>query len=79
VAWLEGDVLAEYLLFLEETMPPPPPAPSTMRVPVVWLEGEVRDEFLRFLEESRAKEAAAGVGLEEEHGSGKAVRGGLRR
>jgi hypothetical protein len=76
VAWLEGDVLAEYLLFLEETVPQPPPAPSTMGVPVVWLEGEARDEFLRFLEESRAKEAAAGVGLEEEHGSGKAMRDG---
>ncbi|KAF8731941.1 hypothetical protein HU200_015889 [Digitaria exilis] len=36
------------MLFLEETVPPPP-----ARVPVAWLGGEVRDEFLRFLEESR--------------------------
>lgn len=53
VAWLEGDILAEYLLFLEETVPPPPPSTG---VPVAWLEGEVGDEFLLFLEESRRQE-----------------------
>lgn len=43
--WLEGDILVEYLLFLEETVSPPPTS-----VLVAWLEveGEVRDKFLRF-------------------------------
>nr|TKW31045.1 hypothetical protein SEVIR_2G079100v2 [Setaria viridis] len=76
VAWLEGDVLAEYLLFLEETASPPPPA----RVPVAWLEGQVCDEFLRFLEESRAVAAAAvdPERQEEEHCGGLVVDGDHR-
>ncbi|CAN6213470.1 unnamed protein product [Urochloa humidicola] len=36
VAWLEGDILAEYLLFLEETVL----LPALMRVPVAWLDGD---------------------------------------
>ncbi|RCV10004.1 hypothetical protein SETIT_2G076900v2 [Setaria italica] len=74
VAWLEGDVLVEYLLFLEETASPPPPPAC---VPMAWLEGEVRDEFLQFLEESWAVAAAAvdPEREEEEHGGGLVVDG----
>ncbi|KAF7019518.1 unnamed protein product [Triticum aestivum] len=46
VAWLEGDVLAEYLQFLEEAAAKAAPLPG-----VKWLEGDVLANFLQFLGE----------------------------
>ncbi|KAM3391222.1 hypothetical protein ACQJBY_012719 [Aegilops geniculata] len=46
VAWLEGDVLAEYLQFLEEAAAKAAPLPG-----VKWLEGDVLANFLEFLAE----------------------------
>ena len=48
VAWLEGDVLAEYLQFLKEAEEA---APLTGRPGVKWLEGDVLANFLEFLRE----------------------------
>uniref|UniRef100_A0ACD5UA47 Uncharacterized protein n=1 Tax=Avena sativa TaxID=4498 RepID=A0ACD5UA47_AVESA len=48
VAWLEGDVLAEYVRFLEEVEEK---APVTGPGGVKPLEGDVLAEFLRFLGE----------------------------
>ncbi|KAI5009763.1 hypothetical protein ZWY2020_011900 [Hordeum vulgare] len=49
VAWLEGDVLAEYLQFLEEAEKA---AAAAAPLPgVKWLEGDVLANFLQFLGE----------------------------
>ena len=52
VAWLEGDVLAEYMLFLEEVED----KASVVAGPggVKWLEGDVLAEFLQFLGEDES-------------------------
>jgi hypothetical protein len=53
VAWLEGDVLAEYVRFLKEVE-----EAATVNVTgpgaVKWLEGDVLAEFLQFLGEDKS-------------------------
>ncbi|KAE8806909.1 hypothetical protein D1007_17003 [Hordeum vulgare] len=50
VAWLEGDVLAEYLQFLKEVEE----AAAAPLTGVKWLEGDVLANFLQFLEEDES-------------------------